>query len=187
MVNFIKKCFIIHLTMEKSLKSSPFSLNNFSLSSSHSAFEDMSTTFGENIFQENKNIELITDSVKEEVEKEIKNKKRLNDLDGNILGNVAPINKNAKISFKQKLINFAKNKQYRIKNFDGILSFLIPPFAKSKTIKASVNELKKLNKNTRTLMNTKIPYGEGVERYKELSDNIALACNIQTKLKKKIG
>ena len=82
--------------MEKSLKSSPFSLNNFSLTSSHSAFEDMSVNFGENIFQENKNIEIITEEVKEEIKKEIKNKKRLNDLDANILGNVAPINKNSK-------------------------------------------------------------------------------------------
>ncbi|MBR2386781.1 hypothetical protein IKA92_05745 [bacterium] len=173
--------------MEKSLKSSPFSLNKFSLTSSHSAFEDMSIDFGENIFQENKNIEIITEEVKEEIEKEIKNKKRLNDLDANILGNVAPINKNSKIPLKQKLINFVKRKHYEIKNFDGFLSFLFPPFSKSKTIRASIVELKKLNKNTKALINTKIPYGEGKERYKELSDNIALACNIQTSLKKKIG
>ncbi len=187
MVNFIKKCFIIHLTMEKSLKSSPFSLNNFSLTSSHSAFEDMSVNFGENIFQENKNIEIITEEVKEEIKKEIKNKKRLNDLDANILGNVAPINKNSKLSIKQKWANFAKNKKDKFKSFYGIFSFVFPPLAKSKSIKDSVVELKKLNKDTKKLISTKIPYGEDKERYKELSDNIALACNIQTKLKKKIG
>ena len=92
-----------------------------------------------------------------------------------------------KLSIKQKWANFAKNKKDKFKSFYGIFSFVFPPLAKSKSIKDSVVELKKLNKDTKKLISTKIPYGEGKERYKELSDNIALACNIQTKLKKKIG
>ena len=60
MVNFLKKYSIMYLTMEKCPKSTPFSLNNFSLTNSHNAFEDMSLAFGENIFAESKDIELIT-------------------------------------------------------------------------------------------------------------------------------
>lgn len=176
--------------MEKCPKSTPFSLNNFSLTNSHNAFEDMSLAFGENIFAESKDIELITEEVKEKVEKEITNKKRLNDLDNNILGGVTAINKRKRNSLIQKISTFIKEKNLEpkfFKNLNKIAFFLFPAFTKSKSIKDSIKELKMINKNTKSLISTKIPFGENQERYKDLSDNIARACNIQANLRKKIG
>lgn len=205
--------------MENSVSRSPFGSNNLNEPNSttspfsgnpEGSLELMRVDFDDNIFAKKTDDRLKTPLpapvTAEEETPRPKNRKRINDFDGNILtkntGRAGVLRGGSKSKAKIKftkltfvgtvkhfeqclrgIIRDFKNGEFDVSNFNKIF----PPLHKSRTLRASVEKLSRLNKIAQELITQKIPYGEAQEHYKDLADSLSLATNIQADLRKKIG
>ncbi len=120
----------------------------------------------------------LKETVDETTEEKVKDsfnevsKKRLNDLDLNILQDSAV--KKAQDEFSGGSV------------FGKILYKYFPEIYKGFLIKKALNKLKSINQTAVELISKKIPYGESDERYNALINYISSSNTIQAKLMKKI-
>ena len=124
--------------------------------------------------------------------KENKNKKRINQLDLEIIEkdsikNTINFKTVALLKVLKKLVDF-KEKNAKKRNFklENLFFKFFPKLYKAKLVKDAMNELLELNIDAKTLLDKTIPYGENDVRYQDLIKYINCANEIQTNLKKKI-
>ena len=117
-------------------------------------------------------------------EPEIKNKKRINQYDLELLNND---DENFKSNNAFKIIRrFLNLKQNQANKLERLLFALFPNLYKVKLAKDAMKRLEELNIDTKKLLEKTIPYGEGEIRYQNLVKYINYANEIQVKLKKQI-
>ena len=131
--------------------------------------------------------------IKNEITKEEKPRKRINQYDLELLQNSQqdnPYRHNIAIfdiikrflNIKEVMLNKGSGNGFEI-----FLYKFFPKLYKAKLIKESMSKLLELNIDTKTLLDKTIPYGEGEARYGDLIKYLNFANEIQTRLRKKIN
>lgn len=132
-------------------------------------------------------------SIKNEIKKEEKPRKRINQYDLELLQNSQQDNSNRhNIAIFDIIKRFLNIKEAMLNNGSGnnleiFLYKFFPKLYKAKLIKESMSKLLELNIDTKTLLDKTIPYGEGEARYGDLIKYLNFANEIQTRLRKKIN
>lgn len=150
-----------------------------------------SNNMPENIFQNSKDIkqnENIQNPIENPSKNEIKNKKRINQYDLEILQDIQAkdvINFKtvASLNMLQSLIHPKKKGMNKLEN---LFFKLFPRLYKARLVKDALSELSKLDENAKSLLDKTIPYGEAQLRYEDLIKYLSLTNEIQINLKKKI-
>ena len=146
-----------------------------------------------NFFEASKNDPLSDiEEIKEVEENKNKNKKRINQLDLDLIeketiSNTINFKNIALLKILKRFIDFKQNKtkQKNLK-IENLFFKLFPKLYKAKLVKDAMNELLELNIDAGMLLDKTIPYGENDIRYKDLIKYINCANEIQSNLKKKI-
>lgn len=129
---------------------------------------------------------------KDETPKNLKNSKRINQLDfdvieENSISNTINFKTVALLKILKRIVDFNQNKARRSGfKFENLFFKFFPKLYKAKLVKDAMNELLELNIDAKTLLDKTIPYGENDIRYQDLIKYINCANEIQTNLKKKI-
>ena len=132
-------------------------------------------------------------SIKEEVRKQDKPRKRINQYDLELIQNSSQdLSSKGNIAIFDIVKRFLNIKEAMLNNGSGnnleiLLYKFFPKLYKARLIKESMSKLLELNIDTKTLLDKTIPYGEGETRYGDLIKYLNFANEIQTRLRKKIN
>ena len=129
--------------------------------------------------------------VEKETVKEIKNKKRINQLDLDMIekesiSNTINFKTVALLKILKRFLDFKQNKAKKSFKLENLFLKFFPKLYKAKLVKDALSELLELNIDAKMLLDKTIPYGENDSRYQDLIKYINCANEIQVNLRKKI-